>query len=420
MLFLLTLGLLGLASANHLDTISIPAHRKTLQRNTPATLFNRLEYNGTLLAGGWFAGIDVGEPPQYMELAIDTGSSDMWIPAAQAKQCRERHSRKGNFDSSKSNTFKNAQLPQPFKIGYLDESGVEGNYSIDTIKFGTAVLQNFTFALAHEVDVTPGDKHGPQYGILGLGTKAHEVGACPVTSDHCEGGFETPTLHDALYTAGYIRSRSYSLWLQPKELPLGNILFGGIDKSKFTGPLVTLNTVVESSGPQKGKHVRQSVQLTGMGSQINGSTKAYPSSAQSMSVRRNTTEDLAKVPVIYCSQANANISLTFTLGAASGLSEQSIFITVPFRELVTPIYRGYNMSKPQKLDGQDACVVNLRHSSDPEFNDTILGVPFLHSAYVHYNIDEHTISIAKPAYNSKKPDVVAIGKGPVPNFVGTG
>lgn len=142
------------------------------------------------------------------------------------------------------------------------------------------MLPNFTFAVAHdEVDVSPGNKDGRQYGILGLGARADETGACPAKPYHCEGGFETPALHGALYDAGYIRSRSYSLWLQRKELGSGNILFGRIDRSKFTGPLVTLNTEVQSYGPQKGVHLKQSVHLAGLTSKINGSTKAYPSTA---------------------------------------------------------------------------------------------------------------------------------------------
>lgn len=72
------------------------------------------------------------------------------------------------------------------------------------------------------------------------------------------------------------------------------------------------------------------------------------------------------------------------------------------------------------LNGQALCWLGLDYNSDPKHDTSILGLSFLHNAYVHYNIDEHIISIAKPAYNSKKADIVAIGKGPVPNFTGTG
>lgn len=150
-----------------------------------------------------------------------------------------------------------APVTQPFNMSYLDGSTAIGKYSLDTIKLDTARLPNSTFGLVDQVDVTPGNESGPQYGILGLGTKMNGVMACPRESDHCEGGFEVPTLHDALYSAGYIRSRSYSLWLQHSESGSGNILFGGVDRSRFTGPLVTLNTLAEASGHRKGKHLQQ-------------------------------------------------------------------------------------------------------------------------------------------------------------------
>lgn len=133
---------------------------------------------------------------------------------------------------------------------------------------------------------------------------------------------------------------------------------------------------------------------------------------ESMSVRFNVTEELADIPVIYCSE-NVDISLTFTFGAAAAdLSTRTTSITVPFHQLVIPLHR--------ELNGQPLCGVQLSYISDPRLQWTELGIPFLNSAYVHYNIDEHTISLANPSYNSKKPDLVAIGKGRVPNLIGTG
>lgn len=84
-----TLSLLGLSSASHLDIVSIPAYRKALQLNVPDTFSHSLNYNDTWLAGGWFIELEVGEPPQPLEVLIDTGSSDLWFPAIQAKKCRE-------------------------------------------------------------------------------------------------------------------------------------------------------------------------------------------------------------------------------------------------------------------------------------------------------------------------------------------
>jgi hypothetical protein len=57
---------------------------------------------------------------------------------------------------------------------------------------------------------------------------------------NCSVNFTTGTVPDGLYTAGYIKSRSYSLYLDDVAAKSGSILFGGIDTTKFTGELVTL------------------------------------------------------------------------------------------------------------------------------------------------------------------------------------
>jgi hypothetical protein len=41
-------------------------------------------------AGLYFANISVGSPGQPLQVQIDTGSSDLWVPSAQAVMCQSR------------------------------------------------------------------------------------------------------------------------------------------------------------------------------------------------------------------------------------------------------------------------------------------------------------------------------------------
>jgi len=68
------------------------------------------------------------------------------------------------------------------------------------------------------------------------------------------------------------------------------------------------------------------------------------------------------------------------------------------------------------------CLINIARSSEVDGSSDLilLGDPFFRSAYTYNNLDQNTISIAKPAYNSTTEHVVPIGKGPVPKLFGTG
>jgi hypothetical protein len=85
---LLTLSLLGFTAANTLNTVRIPAYRRTLSVNTSATLLHPINYNDRWATFGfYFIEMGIGTPPQPVQLALDTGSSDMWVPFTNAPAC---------------------------------------------------------------------------------------------------------------------------------------------------------------------------------------------------------------------------------------------------------------------------------------------------------------------------------------------
>lgn len=54
--------------------------------------------------------ITVGTPPQYLEIKLDTGSSDMWIPSANSKMCQEFAEECLEHGSCRSSTCLQIQL----------------------------------------------------------------------------------------------------------------------------------------------------------------------------------------------------------------------------------------------------------------------------------------------------------------------
>ena len=81
---------------------------------------------------------------------------------------------------------------------------------------GGAALKNTIFALAQGIDVTPSQPiNGAQYGIMGVSFDGTEASVCADSgyAGTCRVNYTPPTIPDSLYTAGYIKSRSYSLYL---------------------------------------------------------------------------------------------------------------------------------------------------------------------------------------------------------------
>jgi hypothetical protein len=177
-------------------------HRPRLQRRSAADA-NVFNAQSSLM---YLVNITVGTPPQPLQLQLDTGSSDIWIPFASAMPCKAGRCLEGSFLPSKSKTF--SVLDQGvFRIKYVDGTHIGGDYISD--KFGIAGLSvnNMTMGLARVAEEQ--DPNGQFEGIVGLGFEKGEA-------VYAQTGQTYPNLISKLKSQGIIGSRSYSLWLNDK------------------------------------------------------------------------------------------------------------------------------------------------------------------------------------------------------------
>lgn len=178
----------------------VPRRRTILPRDT-AEVPIHLEENGAI----YVVNVTVGSPPQQLELLLDTGSSDTWIPWTGFIACRQQICNYGSFDVERSRSF--AVLSEgTFEISYVDGTNVQGSYISETMGMGNVQLQNFTMGLVTDAtDLGPGLNFP---GLMGVGYDALES-----IAQRTNGRTVYPAMVSSLKDAGHINVKAYSLWL---------------------------------------------------------------------------------------------------------------------------------------------------------------------------------------------------------------
>lgn len=352
--------------------------------------------------------VTVGTPPQALSLQLDTGSSDIWFPAAQSDVCQEdpKACTFGSYDLTSSSTGIDL-AENAFQIQYVDGSMIEGDYISDVLNIGSTMLTNMTMAAATTAS--------RGIGIMGIGYRAGESIA------ETE-GLTYPDIINELVDQGKISSLAYSLWLNDVTANTGSILFGGVDTSKYIGSLVALPIQDDA---QTGSLTSFTVAWTGLTSSGSGSTQTYTDSSTAIPaiLDSGTTDTLLPDAIaneIYnaigvttdpnygnlvpCDLANDDLTFTFTFGGPHGAT-----IKVPLSEFITPLLT---------VDGSTATVggkIACTFAIDSAGSDPILfGDSFLRSAYVVYDLQNNLIGLAQTNYNGGPSNIKEIAAGGIP------
>ena len=308
------------------------------------------------------ADITVGSNNQKLNVIVDTGSSDLWVPDVNV-DCQVTYSdqtadfckQKGTYDPSGSSASQD--LNTPFKIGYGDGSSSQGTLYKDTVGFGGVSIKNQVLA---DVDSTSVDQ-----GILGIGFTGDE---------------SSPTYDNVPVTLkkqGIINKNAYSLYLNSASASSGTIIFGGVDNAKYTGSLTALPITLSNE---------LRVQLSTIniaGTTVSASTTPVLDSGTTLTYFSQTIADKLAAAVgakwnsyyqLYTSSCNlaGNIVFNFAKG---------VTISVPLSEFV--------------LQDGNSCYFGVSRDLA-----TILGDNFLRRAYAVYDLDGNTILLAQVKYTT--------------------
>lgn len=221
---------------------------------------------------------------------------------------------------------------------------------------------------------------------------------------------------DDLVSQGIISKRAYSVYLddlgRPHALPsrhsltvyiassTGGLILGGYDPSKYRGSLTALPIVSSEDGAPRLAVEWDSISITsaaGTTTQYTSKSRPFPKSGSLDTGFSFTTlpdDILEEFASVFGGTVRSDGSVLFennpscTLGQGSvnfGLGGGAVTISVPFSELAIKDSDGY-------------CWLGFQKAGD----DTVLslGDTFLRSAYVVYNYDAMTISVAQARYDS--------------------
>ena len=177
--------------------------------------------------GGFFLELEFGSNKQKIEVLVDTGSSDLWVPAMNVN-CSESITSNSatcptnGYDWEASTTF--IRSPVFFETFYGDNTTSSGFFGQDTVWIGDVAVNDTIFAVANHTD---------SGGTMGIGLPQLEA-------DYIFFNASTyPNFPQKLKMDGIIDRVLYSVLLDEKESK-SSLLFGAVDHEKYTGDLVTL------------------------------------------------------------------------------------------------------------------------------------------------------------------------------------
>ncbi|KAK0716842.1 aspartic peptidase domain-containing protein [Lasiosphaeria miniovina] len=331
---------------------------------------------------------------QYSQISliVDTGSSELWVnPDCATSGDQDSCSQGGTFDPRKSSTLVDTGESKSLFYG---SGNATVEYVVDTVTIGSATVKQQILGIALESD-------NINFGLIGF---------APAT----DGQADYPYLLDTLVKEGVIKSRTFSLDLRGSDEPTGALILGGIDTSRFTGPLVKIPIIPVSQTPLRTD--RYWAVLTGVGlTGPDGTTDK--SAAFQVPVFLDSGTTVTRLPsrlfeafgeelggeydpqnkwfVVDCSARNLSATVDFYFDGKT--------IQVLLKDFIVQI-------------DATTCIAGVF----PDDQEPTLGANFLRAAYVVFDQDNRNIHLAQAASCGSGPSIQSIGSGSsaVPSVTG--
>ncbi|CAO3672336.1 unnamed protein product [Rhizopus stolonifer] len=212
------------ASGKYLDSVSFQKNTGPSFKIADSGIMEHSVALTNYLNAQYYGEISIGSPPQVFSVVFDTGSSNLWVPSTRCVSSPSCNSHR-QYNAENSSTY--ISNGTDFSIMYGSGS-VQGIISQDTIIVGGIQIDNQGFA---ESTVEPRETfmQAKFDGIFGLG---YDTIAIKQT---------VPPFYN-MVDRNLIEQKLFSFWIgdindQGNESG-GEIIFGGIDESRYIGDVV--------------------------------------------------------------------------------------------------------------------------------------------------------------------------------------
>ncbi|KAI8341333.1 aspartic peptidase domain-containing protein [Chlamydoabsidia padenii] len=361
--------------------------------------------------------IGIGTPPQTFTVTLDTGSADLWIPST---SCPTDACPNTRFDPAQSSTFNNTNTPFTIQYGIGKASGT---YATDIVTIAGAQVTRQQLGLAsstsgilttnkgeHTVpNSSPDVNTRPKSnGILGLGYPSLTVAA----NNNNNQSFYNPVVFNMMQQK-VINSPTFSMYMNQGSGWTGEIIFGGVDSTKYIGDLVYLPVAAPDHQQYtywrvygQGITVKGAEGYTGdqtfsfannnktLGMLIldTGTTLTYlPQplaqalvSAVAGGIGGYQFDDQSQTYYIDCAQATTAATVELQMSPTNQPSHHPVTLSVPVSNLVIPL--DAPTARTARL-----CLFGVAPSGS---RMSLIGDSFLRSAYLVFDMAQNRIGLA--------------------------
>ncbi|KAG1456734.1 hypothetical protein G6F56_006766 [Rhizopus delemar] len=378
--------------------IKLPLLKRS-RNNSTVKLYNELKTE-------YLVKISVGTPPQEFIVALDTGSSDTWIPSV---ECSKDECESTRYNSSTSSTFNSTSMS--FNISYA-QGRVSAKYGKDTMRVGDATVKQQTFGLATSIGdkiIAPTNNNITSNGIFGLGFPGLTA------NSNTDQAYE-PFLF-SLAKQNLIPEPIFSVYLGSMDDAgwSGELGLGSINPERYTGNLtyVPVQQNVDYK-TNKTDYTYWSIGIQEINVIKNNQSQSVNTTTPSLSTQQNAMLDTGTTYTYLSKDAADKIVKLITrrnvqLDALSGLYMVDCSLKTSGIKLELVIAAFENQSVRWQIDIEDLILTSTSGGNqcgfgitftDTSNNNFILGDTILRSSYLVFDMGQKRVGIAS-AVNMK-------------------